>query len=243
MTKQITQNPKNPDLYIKRGELYRENREWSQALTDYKRAAKLDPELAVVDFCKGRLYLDQGSPELAKDPLDHFLEANPDHAEALQTRARVLVKLGSPLEAVKDFSRALNMDMRPELYLERAQALLSVGPDYATEALAGLDEGIRNLGPVVTLELAAIDLELAASRYDYALQRLEAVANQADRKESWLARRGEILEKSGRFAEARQSYSDAIAAIDSLPERAKNTRTTEQLKARIEERIAALKQE
>lgn len=243
VTKQIDLNPKNPALYVKRGELYREHREWKHALADYKRAAQLEPELAAVDLCKGRLYLDQGSPGLAKDPLDRFLERNPDHAEGLETRARVLVKLRKPLEAVQDYSRALKKDVRPEIYLERSQALLSAGLEHTNEALAGLDEGIRNLGPVVTLELAAIDLELTAKRYDFALQRLEAVANQSERQESWLTRRGEILEMAGRFEEARRSYSEAITAIDSLSERARNTRSTEQLKAHLLKRIAVLKQD
>ncbi len=243
VTKHIDQNPKNADLYIQRGELYREHREWKPALADYKRAANLDPELTVVDLCIGRLYLDQGLPELAKEPLDRFLQSKPDHPEALQVRARVLVKLGRPLEAVQDFSRALNTDARPELYLERAQALVAAGPEHAAEALDGLDEGIQNLGPIVTLELAAIDLELAARRYDSALLRLEAVANQSERKESWLFRRGEILEKAGRIEEARKAYSDAITAIDSLPDRARNTRTIEQLKTHIQERMNVLNQE
>ncbi len=243
VTRQIDQNPKNPELYIKRGELYRVHREWKAALADYDRAKRLEPELAVVDLCEGRLHLDAGSPELATAPLDRFLAANPDHAEALLTRARALVKLGKLLEAIRDFSNALKNDVRPELYLERSQAMLAAGPDHANEALAGLDEGIRKLGPVVTLELAAIDLELSRQRYDLALQRLEEVAFQSERKETWLARRGEILEKAGRSEEARKAYTDAMTAIDTLPERVQNTAVMRQLKTRVQKRLTGLNQE
>src|SRR2546429_3401664 len=42
----------------------------------------------------------------------------------------------------------------------RDRALAAEGGDHLDEALRGLDEGIKRLGPIVTLELYAIDLEL-----------------------------------------------------------------------------------
>ena len=46
-------------------------------------------------------------------------------------------------------------------------------PPKLAQAIAGLDEGIQKLGPLVTLTLAAIDLEVARANYDAALQRLQ----------------------------------------------------------------------
>ena len=51
------------------------------------------------------------------------------------------------------------------------------------EALRGLDEGINQLGPVVTLQLLAIDLELRRKSYDAALTRLDLIAAESERKE------------------------------------------------------------
>jgi hypothetical protein len=48
----------------------------------------------------------------------------------------------------------------PEIFLERAAALASSGNDHLKDALLGLNEGLAKLGSVMTLELAAYDLEL-----------------------------------------------------------------------------------
>lgn len=245
LASRITADSQNAALYLKRGELHNHHREWDAALADYDRAARLDPTLAAVDLARGRTLLDAGRPGPAKLALDRFLAKHSDHAEALGTRARALVKLGQRLAAAADYTRAiaawegLNRP-HPEYYLERARALAAEGGDHVKEALRGLDEGIQRLGPLVTLQLYAIDLELAANRYDAALARLQTLAAQSPRKEPWLARRGEILEQAGRVAPARLAYEQALAAIESLPARHRKTRATTELEAQIHAALAWL---
>ena len=106
------------------------------------------------------------------------------------------------------------------------------------EALRGLDEGLRRLGPLTTLQLFAIDFELANNRYEAALARLETITAQSPRKEPWLARRGEILEQAGRAAQARLAYEQALAAIESLPARHRTTEATAKLEAQIRAALA-----
>jgi len=93
--------------------------------------------------------------------LDRFLRQQPRHVDGLITRGRLLAGIGARLGAAKDFTAALALAPvpEPELYLERAQVLAG-DERYLQAALRGLDEGIKQLGPLVTLELAAIDLEL-----------------------------------------------------------------------------------
>src|ERR1041385_2750456 len=101
------------------------------------------------------------------------------------------------------------------------------------DAVRGLDEGIRRMGPLVTLELSAIDLEVQLKRYDAALARVDTVMSRLQRKESWLVRRAEILKTAGREQEAKKSYRDALAAIEKLPPTHRHTRATLQLEASI----------
>ena len=119
----------------------------------------------------------------------------------------------------------------PELYLERAQVL---GEDkrYVHEALRGLDEGIKRLGPLVTLELAAIEIELRRKNYDAALTRLDLIAAQSERKEMWLVRRGEILKAAGRNEEAHVAFNAALVAIESLPSARRQSRAITALELR-----------
>lgn len=243
LTDRITEDPQNAALYLKRGELHSHHLDWPAALADYERAAQLDPTLAAVDFARGRTLLQAGRPTEARSALDRFLAKHPDHAEGLATRARVLVSLGHGLAAGADYTRAIAAAERldrpnPEYYLERARALAAEGGDHADEALRGLDEGVRRLGPLMVLQLYAIDLELAGKRYDAALARLDTLAAQSPRKEPWLARRGEILEQAGRAAQARLAYEQALAAIESLPARHRQTEATARLEARIRAALA-----
>ena len=219
VTAKIKRDPKNASLYLQRGELHRLHRDWSRAAADYDRAASLRPDLKVVDLARGKMFFESGRLRRAKFSLDRFLTQQPDHYEGLLTRARVLAKIGARDEAISDFTRALvqsSVNPEPELYLERAH-VTAEDANRVDEALSGLDEGIKRLGPLVTLQLPAIELELRRHNYDAALVRLDTVTSQSERKEAWLVRRGEILKLAGRDEEARAAFNAALIAIESLP--------------------------
>jgi tetratricopeptide (TPR) repeat protein len=242
VTKEIQKDPKNAELYLRRGELHRAHVDWDRAQADYDYAFALDPKLAVVDFTKGRMFLEANWPWSARIALDRFLTKNPDHTEALITRARTLVKLTNRLAAVQDYTRALvrASEGKPEIYLERAQALAAEGKDHIDDALKGLDEGIQKLGPLVTLQLYAMDLETENKRYDAALTRLEQVMSKSPRKETWLERRGNILRQAGRPDEARASYEAALKAMDTLPPARRYVPAMQELEKRLKDSIQTL---
>lgn len=241
-TKQIQKDPKNPELYLRRGELHRAHVDWDAAQADFDYALTLDPKLAVVDFSKGRTFLEANWPLSAKITLDRFLAKNPNHAEALVTRARALTKLNQRLAAAEDYSRAITntTEGRPELFLERAQVLAAEGQGHVDDAIKGLDEGVQRLGPLVTLQLYAIDLETDAKRYDAAITRLDSVMAKAPRKETWLERRGNILRQAGRTAEARTAYEEALKSMDTLPPVRRNVPAMIDLEKRLRTAIEAL---
>ena len=239
----IEQNPTNVALYLKRGNLHRAHHEWTFALSDFERAGALDSGLSVAIYFTGVTLFEAGMHESAKIALDRFVEGYPDHADALIARARVLVRLGDRIGAAMDFTGAIAQPSkpRPEYYLERAEALAAEGYESLDEALRGLDEGMVKLGPLVTLQLLTIDLELKKNRYDAALARLDQIAAAASRKETWLARRGEILEQAGRSDEAREAMSAALAASETLPSHRRKTKAMEELEARARSALERLR--
>lgn len=236
LSARIAQEPRNAALYLRRGELYGLHGDCDAALADLDRAARLAPDLAAVDLARGRTLLRAGRLAPAKEALDRFLAREPDHREANVTRARVLVKLGDYRSAVRDYGRALVGWERPEPehYVERAQAFAALGD--LEQAVRALDEGIAKLGPIVSLQIPAIDFELAAGRMEAALARVDAIASRSPRPEPWLARRGEILERSGRAAEARRAYEAALAGL----RLARPTRTTGELESRLRAALTRL---
>ena len=240
VTKQIETEPRNATLFLRRGELYRAHIDWKSAESDYDRAARLDPKLAVVDFCRGRMLFESGRDERARVELDKFLAGQTNHVDALIVRARVLVRLGQRQAAVADFTHAIAQapEPGPEYFLERAQAQAAEGEVDA--ALRGLDEGVKRLGPLVTFQLYAMDLDLTRQHFDDALRRLETISAQSARKEKWLARRGEILALAGRRDEAKQAYAGASLAIEALPPRLRQSPAMMNLKRQVVDALATL---
>jgi predicted Zn-dependent protease len=233
ITAKIKRDPKNASLYLQRGELHRLHRDWGRAAADYDRAERLQPSLKTVELARGKMFFESGKLQRAKLTLDRFLNQQPGHYEGLVTRARVLGKLGARSDAAKDFTQALAASSapEPELYIERAN-VLGGDEQRVDEALRGLDEGIHKLGSLVTLQLAAVDLELRRKNYDGALTRVDQIAAQSQRKEAWFVRRGEILKLAGRDDEARAAFNAALVAIESLPPAHRQSRSVVSLELR-----------
>ena len=87
--------------------------------------------------------------------------------------------------------------------------------------------------PVEVSIISAIDLELKRKNFDTALKLLDSVAARSPRKETWLARRGEVLLQANRPDEARKAYSDALTALGTLPPARRNVPAIADLEKRI----------
>jgi tetratricopeptide (TPR) repeat protein len=238
LSQRIARDPANPDLLLRRGELHRQHRDWEAALADYDRAARLAPALPVVDYLRALVWLESGTPEQALSALDRFLAQQPNHGDAHVARARALRRLGRPRDAADELGRALALLSRPtpDHYLEHARALADA--DDLDGAVAALDDGQARLGRVVSLQLAAVDLEVRRERWDAALMRLERTA--AATAPAGMVRRASILERAGRHDEARRAYAGAAAAIERLPESRRRTRATDALSQEIQAALARL---
>lgn len=95
------------------------------------------------------------------------------------------------------------------------------------------------LGPLVTLQSLAINVEVQQNRVDAALARIDKVMAQFPRKETWLARRGEILQQSGRNKEAAEAFQSALTALDTLPAGRRNVPAMVDLEKRIRTSLAS----
>jgi tetratricopeptide (TPR) repeat protein len=242
VTQEIERNPNEAQLYFKRGELYRFHKDWDLAAADLERASNLDPQLHLVEFARGKLMYEAGWLHSARVVLDGYILNHPEVLEARFYRARVLVDLKETLAAVEDYTFALERlsDPRFELYLERAKALAHNGEAYRDRAIASLDEGIDRFGPLITLQLYAIELELAKENYEGALERLDTITEKANRKEKWLAQRGDILRQAGKVDQARAAYAESLSHIARLPQSRRRTPAISQLEESLQKEIEEL---
>ena len=230
---QRLQSAPSAELFLKRGELHRAHGECDAALKDFDRAVELDPALDAVHLCRGQTLFERGRLAPAKAALDEFLRRRSDHAQGHLSRARVLAALKDFGAATADYDRAIQLSTEPspEFFVERASLLMAAGKPAL--ALSGLDAGLKQLGPLPTLQLQAIEIELGCQHFDAALRRLDTLLSSAQRKESWLARRGDILAQAGRLSDAQRVWADALAALELLPEKARNAQVIQQLEARL----------
>jgi len=230
----VATSPGDPEPLIRRHLLRREHGDFAGALADLEAAARLAPARPGLDALRGRVELESGHPERAIAPLRRALALEPEDSEAHLDLARALVAVGRTLEGARQYTLALETApvKLPGRYLERARALRAAGPEHREEALEGLDEGMARLGNLVSLANLAIALEIEAARYDAALARLDALSAASPRKESFRARRAEILERAGRTEEARAEWAQTLAEIDVLSLHQKRTPAMTQLATR-----------
>jgi tetratricopeptide (TPR) repeat protein len=229
LTARIKGDPRNPILYVERGGLYRAHREWRLALADCDRALRLVPRLSDARLCRGLTLAAAGRHSAAERELTAVLERHPDLVVARVARARVFVTLHRPLQADPDYAAALARHPNPDWYLERAHALQQAGDARAIDVVDG---AIEILGPLVTLEDYAIELDVAAARYESAVRRIDRILGHLPRAPSWLVRRGEVLERGKRAADARQAYGEAVAAIEAMPPARRRTRAIQDVLSR-----------
>ena len=161
------------NLYLARGELYRQHRKWKKAAADYDAAKRYEPDFDAVDLARGKMLLESGRLSQARRVLNAYLAAHVDHPEALLLSAEVLVKQGRPLAGVALFDRAIARHPQPEPdhFIARTEILERLGPQHRARAIAGLEEGMARLGRIVSLQERKRALSGGAVPTDSPLQR------------------------------------------------------------------------
>lgn len=220
-------------FYLRRGELHRQHGDFEKALLDLAAAEKLDPGSDAVLLSRGNTLLDARSFPAALQALDDFLALRPSHLKARLLRARALVEMRRFEEALRDFDEVIRRapEAGPEVYVERANTCESL--QRLDAALTGLEEGIRRLGDVPSLQLRAIEIEQRLLRHDAALRRIDRLLARAQRTERWHVRRAQCLAAMGRDDEARRAYQDALAALEQLTPALRAVKATRDLEGEV----------
>ncbi len=236
VNRQIAANPKDGRLLVQRGRLQALARKFDQALADLDQANRLTP-LPEIDREKAQVYLTAGWNETGVEHATRHLAKFPEDSEAYLIRGRLNSKLGRVAEAGADLGAAIQrMPEAPlDLYMERASVLTTQDGAHLDEALTTLEQAMKRLGKVVTLEGAALEIELQQQRYDATLARVDGLTQRMPRKDTWLARRGDILVKAGRVPEAREAYQKALDAIGKLSPVQRSQPATRELEKQLKE--------
>jgi tetratricopeptide (TPR) repeat protein len=241
VSKRLEANPTDPELYIKRGDLYRLHQDWQASLADFKQGQKLSPENREIHFYMGRLFWDSGEPENAKSNLDNYLSHYPDSIGGLTLRSRVLAKMNKVSLAVKDISKAIDLQSPPlpDLFIERKNLVIAQGPEHFEEALQGIEEGIATMGSLVIFIQTAMEIEIGLHRYDAALIRFNDLPEILQETPHWITKRGDILLDAGRKNEAFQCYFRSLELIKKYSKKKRRMKATLELELRLARIVSA----
>jgi predicted Zn-dependent protease len=242
ISKRIAERPNDASLYLRRAELYGEHGTLRAAQADLDRARSLEPTLSEVDLVRARVLLQGNQPEPALQAVDAYLARDALLPDAHRVRAEILFRLErfAPAEAEYTAYLATAEAVQPDDYLRHAEAIASQGHPHLARAVAALDEGIRRLGAVESLEERAIELSRRRGDTDDTLRRLDGVMARAKHKERWLALRGDVLADAKRLAEARAAYEGSLKAISERHGARRQTTALLALRKDVEAKLARL---
>lgn len=234
--KALQERGEDPGLHLRRAVLHRERRQWDAAAAAYLRAAALGADPNQVEVALAQVFLEAGLPLTAEMQVERVVVRAPTDATALITRARIRRTLGQRDGAADDFARAVALLEQPDPDVVRDAMDAQVAAGRPEAALTLADTAMKRIGPVVSIQLPAIEIELARGRSEAALGRLDVLLAQAPRHEVWLAQRAEILERMGRLDEARSTYAQALALIQKRPAGRRSEKIAE-LERRLEAKL------
>lgn len=232
LTQRIEAQPLRQNLYIDRAASYSHDGEYELAMKDLGRAVELgDPVLAAYEL--GLLHDRMGEPSKARGQFDRFLERFPNHAHALERRARLLADLGDTAGATADYERMFAVTPRPNpgSYLSAAKMFVPESGGDVTLALAMLDRGMLRLGVIPQLQQVAIKLELRRGEDDRALERLESLKSALGDGPDWNVQMAELFVRMEKFGRARRHLSSAKKALRELRETPARTQLAKRIAA------------
>jgi tetratricopeptide (TPR) repeat protein len=188
---ELLQEPRNTELLLKRGDLYRRHADWSASEQDFKTLRSISADHPLVDLVEGRLLLDSGKLEEGRVMLSRFIESSPGRADAYLSRAATHWGLNLPLEAAKDFQAAINLSERPSPGLYRALiiSLVNAGPEQSESAMTAVTASLNRHSREITLLGLAVDLVLSQGDVKLALSYLTRVPERVNELPQWQFRR------------------------------------------------------
>lgn len=238
----IAASPNDPDLWQRRAELERRRDNLARASEDLERAGLLGLSPAVLERDRGLLLVAASQPAEAELALRRARTLAPADTTILLAQARALASLARWRDAADAYAALMRLtpSANPDVHLERVRALEGLGEPGEAEAMAALDQALKQLGSVPALEQAALALEIRSGRTDEALVRLDRLAAKTRRPEAFLVQRGEILERADRADAAAAAYGAALAAMETLPAQRRSTPAANALAQRAQDGITRL---
>jgi tetratricopeptide (TPR) repeat protein len=222
VTKQIEKSPDNPELYIKRGQLYYQHEEYKYAIIDYERARVLGLESIELDILFAQAYYSADKRPIAQDYLTSVLEKNPDHVIANRLLGAIYIDLLQYEVGSQALEKALMFSQKklPEHYVQLADAYKAMRSEDADQkAIQTLKSGIQELGNLPVFLNRLVQLYKNNGQYSESIDIQTQVINISKRKELPFLNRAKLYMLAKNIPAANADLANARQAISTLPKR------------------------
>ncbi|MBW2386734.1 MAG: tetratricopeptide repeat protein [Deltaproteobacteria bacterium] len=196
-------------MLLQRARYYRLDGQLEYSLGDLDRARELDPENLAISLQRGLTLSALRRDGEAEAELNRVLGRGVGGAAGFAERAKIRSRSGRVGLAISDLDAAIALQPGLDLFLERGR--LQESDAKLDEAAKGYREGLDHVGDAVLLRRAAIRVEIERKRYDDALRMIDEQIDKGQLQTEWLLARAEVLEATGRAAEAEQARFEALA--------------------------------
>ena len=217
LDEQISKDPQNPELLIRRGDLYRRHGDWNAAVIDFQMVRELSPGHTSIDWYEGRLLVASGQNEEGIVLLTRLLAQDDHHSGAYRVRAEARWNLQQPLLAAQDYQHAVNNSERPSpsLYRSLVLSLVAAGADYVDEAITAVNEGLIRFAGEISLLGLGVDLSLSKKEPLQAQLYLEKVPWRLKALPQWQFRQVILVCVKGDVEVAAERFSFMLTELQS----------------------------
>ena len=223
LTEQLTKEPENTELLLKRGDLYRRHGEWSAGEIDFQKIRELSPDHPLIDWFEGRLLVEANRPVEGNELLTRFLLRNNQHSAAYRERAVARWKLQQPLQAARDYQSSIDNSERPSPSIFRSLVLSLVAASTTPEsetvdaAVQAVQDGLRRFPTEISLLGLGVDLALARSDTQQAKDLMARLHRRLLALPQWQIRQALLACIGSEEEDARQRFADMISVARKPP--------------------------
>ncbi len=236
MTAQIKVYPDSTALYLIRGELYELHGDIKEAEEDFYFC--LDKGLVSERIFLGlsKTQFAQNFHENALSLVEQALAINKTNPACLAWKCIVLQSLEEYCLSADtyDFLLSITSNPSPSLYVNASSSRMSCKDSEAEEkAIAILKSGLHQLGRVVVLEKALVNVYLQYHKYNEAIDLQTEMIDNAPVKADPYFQRAKTFIAKGDIISAKNDLYAALNAIDELPRFKSNTGAMKSLRRDI----------
>ncbi len=239
----IEAHPDSAELYMKRGSLQYQHQSHLNALVDFHQAIERGYEEPELYFQLAKTHLALKNYYQCELYLEQILEESPNHVQYLRLMADSYMEQACYDDAALLYEKVIRFSNKRiiENYLEASNAWASCATKYCrNQSIVMLENGIRDLGPLLVLYKTMVKRFVEFGDYELALKGQSRVIELMDRKEFALVERASIYIADNQGDKALADLNKAKAEIRTLPNRLQSRPAIKDLLATIESKIEAL---